>query len=150
MAHAEYRVVVSRPIGAVFEFLAEGANNPRWRPAVLEIRPGPEPAGVGQTFAQQLKGPMGRPIRGDYRITRWEPPHLLAFVVTAGPARPTGSYMLVEAGPGDTELTFVLDLPPRGLLGRLMDGMVARTMRAEVANLEQLKTVLEADAQPAG
>src|SRR5213080_3722951 len=75
---------------------------------------------------------------GDYKITTAAPPHRLEFQVTAGPARPTGRFELTEPSPGTTEVTFTLDFAPTGLM-RLMNGMITKTMRHEVAQLSRLK-----------
>jgi uncharacterized protein YndB with AHSA1/START domain len=93
MAQAEHSVTVGRPIADVFAYIADGANNPRWRAGVLEIERTAGGEGVGASYRQVLAGPAGRRIRGDYRVTKYQAPTLLEFVVTAGPARPTGSQM---------------------------------------------------------
>jgi hypothetical protein len=62
--------------------------------------------------------------------------------VTAGPARPTGRFDLVDLGPAQTRVTFSLDLQPKGLM-RLLAGMITKQMHTEVAQLEQLKVDLE-------
>ena len=142
MAHAENTVTIARPIQEVFDFLADGANNPRWRPAVIEIRPVANAGRVGATYAQKLKGPGGRPIAGDYEVVAFEPPSHLAFRVTSGPARPEGTYRLAEAGPGNTSVHFSLELKARGVM-KLMEPMIKKTMAAEVACLANLKRVLE-------
>lgn len=146
MAHAEGSVTIARPPADVFAFILDGANNQLWRPDVLEIsRVAGSPDGVGATYRQRLRGPGGRPIDGDYEITTCQPNTLLAFRVTSGPARPTGTYRFAAADVG-THLTFVLDYAPTGL-GKLMDPLIQRTMRGEIATLENLKRQLE--AQPA-
>jgi uncharacterized protein YndB with AHSA1/START domain len=142
MAHAENTVAIDRPIEEVFAYLADGTNNPHWRAGVLRIERTSTANGAGATYRQVLKGPGGRRIDGDYRVTGYQPPHLLEFAVTAGPARPTGRFALHAERPGTTRVTFSLDLTPRGFM-RLMDPMVARTMRAEVQQLARLKQVLE-------
>ncbi|HEX9039030.1 MAG TPA: SRPBCC family protein [Ktedonobacterales bacterium] len=143
MAHAENSVTIARPASEVYAFLLDGENNPRWRPAVLSITREPgSPDGVGAIYRQQLKGPGGRPIAGDYEITAAQPDSLLAFRVIAGPARPTGTYGLSERD-GATTLTFILDYPPTSLMGRLMDPVINQTMRGEVATLANLKAYLE-------
>lgn len=145
MPHAENTVTVDRPVGDVFAYLADGTNNPRWRSGVLSIERTSATEGVGATYRQKLRGPGGRPIDGDYRVTAYQPPNLLEFQVTAGPARPTGRFRLAEAGPGRTTVTFSLDLTPTGLM-RLMGGMIAKTMRSEVDQLSRLKADLEKTA----
>jgi uncharacterized protein YndB with AHSA1/START domain len=142
MPHAENTVTVDRPIEDVFAYLADGGNNPRWRSGVISIERTSALAGVGATYRQKLRGPGGRAIDGDYRVTAYQPPTLLEFHVIAGPARPTGRFTLTAAGPGRTTVTFTLDLQPTGLM-RLMNAMIAKTMRSEVSRLSRLKVDLE-------
>ncbi len=142
MAHAVRIVIVNRPIAEVFAFLADGLNEPSWRPGVSNVRHiAGTGDGVGAEFAQTMKGPGGRSIPGDYRITRCDQPSRLDFQVTAGPARPTGVFELRETAPGTTEVTFTLDLTPRGLMV-LMTPMINKQMRAEVANIANLPRAL--------
>jgi hypothetical protein len=37
MAHAENDITISRPAAEVYAFLADGLNNPKWRPCVQKI-----------------------------------------------------------------------------------------------------------------
>jgi uncharacterized protein YndB with AHSA1/START domain len=147
MPHATNTVTIDRPVDDVFGYLADGTNNPQWRSGVLEIERTAGDNGLGSTYRQVLAGPGGRRIAGDYRVTAYTPPTGLAFAVIAGPARPTGRFELAEAGPGRTTVTFTLDLQPTGLM-RLMTAMIAKQMRAEVAQLTRLKTNLEAGRTP--
>lgn len=138
MAHATATVTVDRPIGEVFAFLADGMNEPAWRPGVSEVSHVPDTGdGVGATYRQTMKGPGGRPIPGDYRITRYEPPTRLDFEVIAGPARPTGRFDLQEKAPTSTEVTFTLDVTPRGLMV-LMTPMINKQVRTEAGNITNL------------
>ena len=146
MAHADGTVTIERPAEEVFDFLADGTNNKRWRSGVIDITPeaGDDASGqgVGAIYRQTLRGPGGRTIDGDYRVTIFERPQRLDFEVIAGPARPKGSYLLRADGPSSTSVTFALDLQPRGLM-KLMGPMVGRQMEKEVAALSDLKRVLE-------
>ena len=137
---AENSVVVNRPREAVFAFLADGTNDPRWRPAVVDIaREGGE--GVGTVYRQGVKGPMGRRVAADYEITEWEPSRRVGFRAIAGPVRPEGSYDLADDGQA-TRVTMRLRVEPRGA-ARLMSPMVRRSMEAEVAALGRLRELLE-------
>ncbi|HEY3312458.1 MAG TPA: SRPBCC family protein, partial [Anaerolineales bacterium] len=109
MAHAEDSILIERPVDLVFNFVADGMNNPHWRPAVIDIErlPG-KPLGVGAVFKQGLKGPGGRRIDGDYEIVESVPNRLIKFQVIAGPARPTGMYQFEAVGQS-TRLTFSLN-----------------------------------------
>lgn len=142
MAHAEHSVTVERPAEDVFDFVADGHNNPRWRPSVLDVEPAGSPTGVGATWRQGMRGPGGRRIAGDYTFTAWERPQRLAFEVVAGPARPTGEYIFASEGPLRTRVTFRLDVQPRGFM-RLMSGMINRQVAEEVRALDRLKAALE-------
>ena len=144
MAQAEHSATVHRPIGEVFAFLADGVNNPRWRPDVtsIELVSG---SGLGARYAQSMKGPGGRTIRGDYTITRYDEPTRLDFDVIAGPARPTGSFRLREITPTSTEVTFSLAVTPTGLM-RLAGPMIAKQLKAEVARIDDLDRAIAEQA----
>ncbi len=141
MAHAEGSVTINRDVRTVFDFILDGTNGPKWRPDVTDakLEPG-KPLGVGAVFKQGMKGPGGR-IAADYEITECRSNEWIKFQVVAGPARPTGTYKFEPAGQS-TRVTFVLDFQPKGL-ARLMDGMINKSMQAEVGNLANLKSVLE-------
>lgn len=142
MAHAENSITIDRPVEDVFAFVADGMNGPLWRPAIIDIAPMP---GKTNAYKQGLKGPGGR-IDGDYEITESKPNELIKFQVTAGPARPNGTYQFEALGLSSTRLTFILDFEPKGL-ARLMDPMITASMRAEVATLANLKTYLESQGK---
>jgi uncharacterized protein YndB with AHSA1/START domain len=141
MPEATNSVVVRRPPADVFAFLADGENNSRWRPGVIDIRR-KSGEGKGAVYEQGVKGPFGRRVAADYEVTDFEPGRRLGFRAIAGPVRPEGSYELEEAD-GGTRVTFTLRLTPQGF-SRLMAPMVARTMRSEVDQLDRLREVLEA------
>jgi len=142
MPHAENTVTVNRPQKDVFDYLAEGTHNREWRAGVLEIERTSAAEGKGATYRQVLAGPGGRRIDGDYQVTMFDPPRRLEFHVTAGPARPTGVFELSENADQSTRVRFSLDLNPAGLM-KLMTPMIARQMQREVAQLDNLKTILE-------
>ncbi len=142
MAHAESSITIARPVSEVFAFIVDGTKSPLWRPAVLDVAKVPDtPNGVGAVFTQGLKGPGGRRIAGDYTISELKPNELIKFQVTAGPARPTGTYTFAAQGDA-TLVTFALHYEPKGL-AKLMDTLITKTMQSEVATLANLKTYLE-------
>jgi uncharacterized membrane protein len=142
MAHAVQTVTVDRPIAEVFAFLADGTNDPSWRPEVISITH-VEGTGEGATYAQTMKGPGGRKIKGDFKFTRYEEPNRLDFDVIAGPARPHGVFELREVSPGTTEVTFTMDLKPSGLMV-LMAPMINKQVQAEVSNIRNLPKAMGA------
>ncbi len=142
MAHAENETTINRSPEDVYAFLADGLNNPTWRSGIqnIALKSG-TPASRGAVYAQTLTGPGGRAIAGDYEITTADPGQRLSFQVVAGPARPSGEYLLT-AVPAGTAVRFTLDLQPKGLM-KIAGPMIARTMQTEVAQLAGLKSVLE-------
>ena len=142
MAHAEGNITIHRSVQVVFDFILDGTNSPHWRPGVMDIAQVPgKPLGVGTVFKQGLKGPGGRRIEGDYEIVECRPNEFIKFQVIAGPARPIGTYTF-EAIENATYVTFTLHYDPKGL-SKLMNPIIAQTMRGEVATLSNLKTYLE-------
>ena len=142
MPHAEHSVTIDRPANEIFEYLADGTHNSQWRSGVLEIERTSVQEGQGASYRQVLSGPGGRRIDGDYRVTVFEPPRRLEFVVTAGPARPTGVFELTANDERSTQVRFALDLQPTGVM-KLMTPMIGKQMRTEVSQLDRLKSILE-------
>jgi uncharacterized protein YndB with AHSA1/START domain len=141
MPEATGTVEIRRAPAEVFAFLAEGENNRRWRSGVLDIshKTG---EGLGAVYEQGVKGPFGRRVPADYEMTAYEPDRRIGFRAIAGPVRPEGSYELTPLDSGGTRVVFALRCSPHGM-AKLMTPMVARTMRAEVAQLDRLRAVLE-------
>jgi uncharacterized protein YndB with AHSA1/START domain len=142
MLSAEHEVTIARPPAEVFAFVADGLNAPKWRPGVLDIALA-SGTGLGAVYKQGVKGPGGRRIDADYRITALEPNRRLSFEAIAGPVRPTGQFVLDDVN-GATRLKFTLQAELGGIKKLLMGGTVQKTMNAEVAATERLKQVLEA------
>ena len=143
MPHADYSVVIDRPVSEVYRYVADGTTAPTWRTSCVDIKlVSGAPGQVGARYELGLKGPGGR-IPGDYEITEAVPDRVLAFQVIAGPAHPRGRYEFAPSG-GGTRVTFALDWEPKGIKEKLMSPMVARTMPGEVRALDELKKVLEA------
>ena len=144
MLSAEREVTIARPVAEVFAFVADGLNAPSWRPGVMDISLA-SGTGLGAVYKQGVKGPGGRRIDADYRITAYEPNRRLSFEAIAGPVRPTGQFVFDDAN-GGTRLTFALQAELSGLKKLLMGGAVQKSMNAEVAATERLKEVLETSA----
>jgi uncharacterized protein YndB with AHSA1/START domain len=141
MPEARHQVTIQRPPAEVFAFIADGLNGPKWRPGIVDIAL-LSGSGVGATYKQGVKGPGGRRVDADYRITTYEPDRHLAFEAIAGPVRPAGEYDLDEVD-GATRLTFALRAELAGIKKLLMGGAVQKTMDSEVAATERLKSVME-------
>ena len=142
MPSAQHSVSISRPIGEVFAFVADGTNARRWRPGVLDVTH-QSGEGLGAVYRQGVKGPGGRRIAADYEVTEFEPDKRLAFRAIAGPVRPYGEYLFTSNEKGTT-VSLSLDATLTGWKRLLMGRAVQSTMDAEVRNLDTLKSILEA------
>ncbi len=144
MARSEHSVTIARPPDEVFDFVADGTQNQRWRPDVVDVeRIGEgDRFGVGATWRQGLRGPRGGRISNDYRITVSERPSRLAFAVIAGPAQPSGTYTFTSTDGRQTTVTYVMDLQLRGLM-RLVAPLISKKVLQDVTSLDNLKSVLE-------
>ena len=142
MAFAEYDVVIQRDALSVYNFLVDAENLPRWRAGIrsIELESG-APGSKGAVYRQTLAGPRGRPIAGDFEITEARPGAEIQYRVLVGQTRPHGGYYLSTEGQR-TRVRFALECEPRGILARLKYPF-RRQMKAEVCQLERLKTLLE-------
>ncbi|MCU1532773.1 MAG: hypothetical protein JWO49_2344 [Arthrobacter sp.] len=142
MAFAEYEVLIERDAMTVYNFLLDATNLPSWREGVRSVELASGAAGAkGTVYRQTLAGPGGRPLAADFEITEARPGAEIQYQVIIGPARQHGGYYLSTEGRG-TRVRFALQYESKGLLGRVKNVFRSR-LRAEVGQLERLKTVLE-------
>jgi uncharacterized protein YndB with AHSA1/START domain len=67
-------VVIKRPIEEVFAFLADGTNDPKFSPRVLEIAKTTDgPPGVGTRYRSTVKD-AGMKTQREFELTEFEPP----------------------------------------------------------------------------
>jgi uncharacterized membrane protein len=142
MAFAEHEVLIRRDAMAVYLYLLDATNLPLWREGVRSVKllQGPAEA-KGAVYRQMVAGRSGLSIPADLEITQARPGAEIEFRVLSGPANRSGGYYLSTEESG-TEGRFAF-LDRLGLLNK----MVQRSVRAEVAQLDRLKDVLE--LQPA-
>jgi uncharacterized membrane protein len=116
MTHAQREVRIDRPIEEVFDFLADGTNNPDWQHLVIGKDDSAQPVGLGCEFHQRARHPLGFTVSADYRITAFERPRRLALVATSGgPIRPTVSYELSQVSSAATTVRCTVQYHPTGL-----------------------------------
>lgn len=120
-------VVIRRPPGDVFRFLAELENIPKWNSAIIETHKTEEA----------------------FEVTEFEPERRLAIRGGLGPLHGTMSYTLEPMDQG-TRLTNAADLEGRGVLRIAAPLATGRIREAVAANLGVLKELLEARAAHGG
>jgi len=125
----EGTAVIARPIDEVFAFLADGMNDPKFSPRVLEIAKTTDgPPGVGTVYASTVKD-AGVKTKREFRLTEFDPPNRIRWaevsknLVTAT----EGGYDLAPEGDG-TRVTVHNVLEGHGF-GRLIAPLALRSAR---------------------
>jgi uncharacterized protein YndB with AHSA1/START domain len=141
----EATVVIDRPIEEVFAFLADGENDPKFSPRVLEIAKTTDgPPGVGTVYASTVKD-AGVKTKREFKLTEFEAPTRIRWtevsenLVTA----PEGGYDLAQEGNG-TRVTIHNVLEGRGV-GKLIAPLALRSARKGADDFgKAIKTAVEA------
>ena len=138
--------VIDRPIEEVFAFLADGTNDPKFSPRVLEIRKTTDgPPGVGTIYASTVKD-AGVKTKREFKLTEFQAPTKLRWtevsknMVTV----PEGGYDLEPAGDGATKVTIHNEFAGHGF-GKVIVGLAARGARKDAdAFAGRIKAAVEA------
>jgi uncharacterized protein YndB with AHSA1/START domain len=146
MVRSESSVEVDRSAEEVFAFLADGTNNPTWRRGVNEVRH-VRGSGVGAEYEQLLLGPGGRTMRANYRVVVSDEPTRLVVEVTAGPARPRGSFTITPTSPSSCLVTFAITLEPEGVM-KFVQGMIEAQLVAETTSIQNLPRAMRESSRP--
>ncbi|GHH17854.1 SRPBCC family protein [Streptomyces lanatus] len=128
----EATVEVDRPVEAVFDYLADGRNDPQFSPRVLGIERVPDaPTAVGTVFRSTVKD-AGMKTGREFRITDLQAPSKLRWaevsknIVTAR----EGGYDLEPLGDGRTRVHIFNVLEGHGL-GKLLVGLALTAARKD-------------------
>lgn len=135
--------IINRPVGDVWNLLADTSTWPKWAPVYLEIRQtSPGPIDVGVTF--QSRHPNNRML--NERLVEYEPDRKFAFEFTSGPIKGSReTYSMEEMADEEktsTKLSREFDLRFVGLFKVLGPLLVApgfrKEKRVEVDNVKRL------------
>jgi Polyketide cyclase / dehydrase and lipid transport len=137
-------IVIERPIHEVFAFLAEGTNDPKFSPRVLEIAntTGGQVA-VGTVFASTVKD-AGMKSKREFKLTEFDPPTRIRWteisknLVVAS----EGGYDLASEGDG-TRLTFFNVLEGHGLGGLIARFALSAARKDADAFAARIKAAVE-------
>jgi carbon monoxide dehydrogenase subunit G len=122
-------VVVDKPIEQVFDFLADGENDPKFSPRVLEIAKKTDGVpGKGTIYVSTVKD-AGMKSQREFELTEFERPTKIRWRELSKNAVvvPEGGYDLEPAGEA-TSLSFFNELEGRGF-GKLIVGFALRSAR---------------------
>jgi uncharacterized protein YndB with AHSA1/START domain len=147
MTHIEREIVINRPIEEVFDFLADGRNEPHYNPHMLRAEQVPDgPIGRGMQFQTEVTT-RGRSMEMAYEITAYERPQRLA-ARTIKAAIDVQSTETFDPVPGGTRMLWVWEVEPRGvfkLMAPLFGPMMGKRLDTVLANIKRL---LEAQQTP--
>jgi hypothetical protein len=138
--------LIDRPIADVFAFLAEGTNDPKFSPRVIEIHKEPDgPSGLGTIFVSRVKD-AGMTTDRRFELTVFEAPATLRWsersknLVTV----PDGGYDLEAVGDSQTKLTVFNSLVGHGF-GKLIVGFARKAAVKDAdAFAQRIKAAVEA------
>jgi uncharacterized protein YndB with AHSA1/START domain len=122
-------VVIDRPIEEVFAFLADGTNDAKFSPRVLEITKTTDgQPGVGTVYASTVKD-AGVKTKREFKITEFEPPTRIRWTEVSKNlvSVPEGGYDLAPEGTG-TRVTIDNFFEGHGL-GKLIAPLALRGAR---------------------
>jgi hypothetical protein len=139
MAPSQQSVKVTRPLGEVFVFGANPANDARWGSNLLEVtQVSPGPLGVDGRLRYKARF-AGRRFEVVREVTEYEPNRRQAAKAVSGPIRFNGTRTF-EAIPGGTRITFSGGGRAGGFFGlaKLLLRAAQRSLRSDLASLERL------------
>lgn len=141
--HVDRSVTIQAPIDQLFDHWRQFENLPRFMRHLLEVRP----TGNG-VYRWKARGPMGRMVEWDARVTDERRPHFLTWASLPGSdVENAGSVHFTEAPGGrGTEVRVVLAYkPPAGALGALVARLMGEEPTSQIReDLGRLKQMMEA------
>jgi len=134
-------ITIDRAPSAVFAYLAEFENVPRWNYAIAETRKVTDgPVGVGARYLQMRTIPTHS--EETFEVVEFEPDRRLVIRGQIGPFSGDIAYVL-EGAADATDLTNTCDLRAHGPLSVVAPLATRRVQAAVAANLDVLRQILE-------
>lgn len=141
----EATVEIDRPIGEVFAFLADGRNDKKFSPRVLEMTRTPDaPTTVGTVYRSTVKD-AGMKTRRQFRISEFEPPTRIRWNETSKNLVTVveGGYDLEATDDGRTKVRIYNELQGNGL-GKLLAGVAVGAARKDAPDFgRRIKKAVE-------
>jgi uncharacterized protein YndB with AHSA1/START domain len=134
---------IKRPIADVFAYLTDVRAWPKWMNVESTEPVAPGPPSVGAK-AEGVMSEGGKSTPLSIEITKLEPGRLIAFRTLSGPVDWQGSWEVNAVDDQTTEVTAEGMMRLQGLKRLLEPLMAGEIRKSEAAELERLRTVLEA------
>jgi uncharacterized protein YndB with AHSA1/START domain len=144
MRRVEAGISIAAPPEAVFAFVADLANLPRWQTGIISaVRTSPDPIGVGST-ARVVREMAGQSLTVDLTIIEFEPGRRLAMESQASGVSVTAT---LEMEPADADTTVArsgIEIKAGSVFMAPLEGVIANAAASELASgLERLRDAVE-------
>jgi Polyketide cyclase / dehydrase and lipid transport len=137
---------INRPIDEVFAFLADGTNDRKFSPRVLEITKKTDgPIGVGTVYSSAVKD-AGLKSSREFELTEFEQPTKIRWTERSKNSItvPDGGYDLEPAGDGATRMTISNAFEAHGI-GKVLLPLATRAAKKDAdAFAGRIKAAIEA------
>jgi uncharacterized membrane protein len=146
MIKAGTSVIINRPVEAVFAFVSNPENSPKWGSGILEVEiTSAGVDGVGATARTRRQFP-GKQVEFQWQVTAYEPNRLMVVKSTSGPLSMQARYDFEPMPDHKTRLRFALQGKAGGFF-KLAESLVSRQAQKELeADFLRLKDLLELQA----
>ncbi len=143
MAHGEATIHIDRPPEEVFGFIADAANNPKWRKNVVRTEwLDNGPMRVGRRGRQTARL-LGREWTVEAEVVEWDPPRVAAWRTIQGPVS-VRSWVRVERDGTGSLASGGAEGGFTGPIGGLLTRLAApRMIRQAQVDLQTLRDHLE-------
>lgn len=141
--HMEDSVEIDAPIKAVFAYITDFSNTPKWHKNMKKVgwkKDGPYGVGSEYDWIETFSG-MKMDLGGV--ITSWDPPYSFTWKPTTSPYPITGGWKLVEKG-NSTLVVRYSDNQLTGIYRWLNKLMIPKAKRQVRMELLELKRLIEA------
>ena len=143
MPRAELSMFIDRPPDEVFDFVADPANNPKWRSYVVSSGWFDDgPMRVGRR-GYQTSRILGRKMSVEAEIVEWDPPRHVTWETVRGSAT-VRSWVTVSPDGDGSMVSGGAEGALNGLVGRLLTPIAVPMMvRQARTSMVKLKAALE-------
>ena len=132
MRRAERSALIGGSGEAVFGFLSDVGNLPRWQSGVTRAeQTSPGPVGVGTT-ARVERRVLGQEVRAPLRVTAFEPGRLLQLETEAAGLRVEVSVRVEPVDDGHCRVTFGMAIEATSIFAKPMEPMVAQAAEHDI------------------
>ena len=115
MVQIRGETVIARPVGEVFDFVADERNEPKYNPHMMRAeKTTPGPVGMGTRWVATVES-RGRPLAMAMEITEYRRPRRLGTRTSMSTAEIRGTVTF-EPCPLGTRLRWSWDLQPKGVV----------------------------------